>query len=254
MSENFTNIERLVRYLDNEMSEEERNSLESELAENSELQTELNVVRASQKAVRHYGITTNVSKLHKEMMEELKQPSTHKAVKSYVVRMLSSPLKIAAAVVVIIFAAVIFEYVSLSSQSVFSSQYIPFEVPNLRGDTVERTSIDYYRQKKYDLYINEFKKIVNPSADEEFMAGTSYLELGQPQKAIEALQRLQSADQSVFQQQEADYYLALAYLRNNDPSRAYTIFKKIRNDENHSYYNKVSRWLLIKLKMLSFKQ
>ncbi|MFT3703456.1 MAG: hypothetical protein QM802_13860 [Agriterribacter sp.] len=248
-----TDIERLVRYLDNEMSEEERIHLENEMAEDNKLKAELDAVRTSQKAVRHYGITTDVSRLHKEMMKELKEPMADKPAKSRLVNMFSSPLKIAAAIVIVLFAAGLIEYFSLSSQSIFSSQYITYELPNLRGDSVTHTTTSYYQEKKYDLYINAFEKLATPSTEEKFMAGISYIELNQPQKAIDQLGSIQTASVAALQQQELDYYLALAYLRNNEPSQAYSIFEKIYNDTSHAYHDRVSKWLLIKLKMLSFK-
>jgi hypothetical protein len=256
MNENFTITERLVRYFDNEMNEMERKNFESEIAGDTNLQAELDFLRTTQKAVKHQGIATKVSKLHTEMMRELTQPIENKPQATRLVKMFTSPLRIAAAVTVFLFAATLFEYVTISSQNVFSSQYIQYELPNTRGDAAADIRTTYYLEKRYNLYITAFEKLTNPASNDIFMAGISYLELGQSKKAQNQFLSLQTPGNdkiSLLQQEDIDYYLALAYLRNNQPSQAYPLFQKIYENKNHSYHNKVSRWLLIKLKMLSFK-
>ncbi len=53
---------------------------------------------------------------------------------------------------------------------------------------------------------------------------------------------------------DAEYYLALSYLKNNETAEALPLFKKIHNNKAHLYNNKVSSWFLRKLQLLSWKQ
>jgi len=55
-------------------------------------------------------------------------------------------------------------------------------------------------------------------------------------------------------QQETDFYLALAYLQNEQTEQALKLFEKIDASEDHLYRNNISATDLWKIRLLNGKQ
>ena len=66
--------EKLVRYLDGELNEDEKKSMEELLNSDSILQQEYNSLLAAREAIRHYGLQQQVKGVHQQMMGEFQVP------------------------------------------------------------------------------------------------------------------------------------------------------------------------------------
>ncbi|HYC27171.1 MAG TPA: tetratricopeptide repeat protein, partial [Chitinophagaceae bacterium] len=88
-------------------------------------------------------------------------------------------------------------------------------------------------------------------------AGAAYLELNQPAKAAGMFSQLlenNQRTQSNYFQDEAEYYLAVSYIGNNDASKAIPILRKIRADKGHLYHDKAEKVSMLDLQILSWKK
>jgi tetratricopeptide (TPR) repeat protein len=88
------------------------------------------------------------------------------------------------------------------------------------------------------------------------MAGNAYLKLNNAAEAITcflSVQQINSTQQTHLYQDDTEYYLAMSYLKNDEPSKAIPLFEKIHADKNHLYNSKVSWWFLEKLHWLHSK-
>jgi hypothetical protein len=89
-----------------------------------------------------------------------------------------------------------------------------------------------------------------------FLAAMANLELNNMNDAIPDLEEVVNANKTsgtpVFQD-EAEYYLALSYIRNRDYDLALPLLEKIRDDRDHLYHEKVDRKLVRNVKMLKWR-
>lgn len=179
-------------------------------------------------AIRSYGLKQNISRIHTEMMQSMHGHRTTPVRPLYPMLM-----KMAAAVLFLVFATGIFIYTTSTPQSLFESRFHPYE------NTAQRGSNDQpgFIHQKFD-------------------DGQSYLRNGDVQRAIITFagilgENARSANKVL--NDDAEYYLALAYLKDEQPENALPILEKIHNDTNHLYHDEVSSWFLFKAKLAAWK-
>ncbi len=250
MNENSTNTELLIQYLDGELRGTELEAIEKKLAESEALRDELENLALAKQAVMSYGLKEKISFIHSEMMpglkgKSLKEPSIRKMIFQYAIR-------VAAVLFVLIGMSAAYQYLTVTPDKLFTESFHSFELHETRGGTGTNLE-DAYKKDNMDAVIQEFSQIKTPRPEDYFLAGNAYLALHQPSKAIEAFISLQQANQSgnthAFEE-DAEFYLALSYLANEQPDRAYPIFEKIHADAAHPYNKEVSAWFLRKVNRL----
>ena len=246
------NDELLVRYLDNELTEEEKLDMEARLTSEASLRQQLEDLRIAREAVRLYGIRNQVSVIHREMVKKGQAP-VRKITSSR--RVLKYSMSVAAGIVLLIGAFMAYNFFSLSADKVYSSNYRQYELSTVRGNTEESGAVKAYREKKFREVIS-----INEAGDSSitagFLAAMSRLELNNPAEAIPGLEKLVELNSQLSQplfRDEAEYYLALAYIKNRDHDLAIPLLEKIKDDPRHLYHEKVDRKLLRKVKLLKWR-
>jgi tetratricopeptide (TPR) repeat protein len=145
----------------------------------------------------------------------------------------------------------IYIYLRPSPEKLFVQKYRPYEPRILRGGSRESFVKEAYSDGKMDSVIREFLSINSPEPEEYIMAGIAFLEKNQPAKAIETFGLLiqKNADsKSDFFEEDAEYYLAMSYLSNNESEKAMPIFEKIQADPENPYNSNVNEWFLMNVK------
>jgi TolA-binding protein len=178
-------------------------------------------------AIGSYGLKQEIARLHKENMKAVEGAS------SPVIRMMRPMMKIAASLLILIIAGSVYFYFNSTSEQLFNDAFISYSPVTTRGENADR-SID--------------------SRTALFNRAYEYLQKQELDSSIAILQRIRNDAGAGSIAENADYYLALAYLRNHQASKALTIFKKIAGDVDHPYYKEVSSWLLWKVRFLAWKQ
>jgi tetratricopeptide (TPR) repeat protein len=90
---------------------------------------------------------------------------------------------------------------------------------------------------------------------EKFLSGYAYFNLGNFSKASEVFKQImdQNKNTSVpLYKDEAEYYFALCALKEGHYTEAYQQFKNIRNNEMHTYHEKVSGLNLLRIRLKTF--
>ncbi len=246
--------EKLIQYLDGELSGVEKEDLEQELATDKILQVELESLLSTREAVKHYGLRQKVTSIHGQMMDEMQAP----------VRKISPVRKniryafgVAASLLLLIGGYMVYNFLTLSPDKVFASNYRVYEITTMRNGTAGFISIieESYAKKEY-------AKVVSIAFDrpftlkEIFLRAMAFVEVGTNVNAITEFKQVidsKEVAKSNLLKHEAEYYLALTYIRNKDYDFALELLKKIQNDPNHLYNEKVSRKLIRQVKMLSWK-
>jgi tetratricopeptide (TPR) repeat protein len=250
--DNSTNhTEQIIRYLDNEMSTEEKTQFESVLSSHAELQQELNSLHMAKEAIHSFGLHQHVSQLHEQMMHEMKQAPVRSISPGR--KRIRYTLSIAATIIVLVIGYAAYNFFNLSAEKLYAEQYSPFEISSTRGETNQTILEKLYADKNYSGVISEKNNAAELNSEELLIIGVSYLELNQPENAIEnlrvAIGHAKSLGETKFQEQ-GEYYLALAYLKNKNYNEAIGLMQSIHDDPNHLYQSRFSSSYIRKIKML----
>jgi tetratricopeptide (TPR) repeat protein len=246
--------EQLLRYLDGELSPAEWSAMEELIATDERVRSEWESLLQTKAAIRHFGLEQQVGSIHKEMMKELKPPlrsiSTAKRVLRY-------SMAVAASIVLIVSGILIYNFISLSSGKVYASHYKTYELSTTRdGEKQETATEKAYRERNYKEVIRIHDKREDRSIKGEFLCGVAAMEMNDNSKAIKCfnevlhMNRRASSDQLT---DEAEYYLALAYIGNKDYDFALPILRKIKDETSHTYHASVSTRMIRQVKLLKWR-
>jgi hypothetical protein len=254
--DNFTPYqpEKLVQYLDGDLTGSERDAMEQQLAADPSLRQEYESLLATRAAVRYYGLQQQVAAIHAEMMPAFKTPVR---TLSGTRRMIRYSIAVAAGLLLLIGSYLAYQFYTLSSEKVFASNYRSFEAGVLRGDDTDPASglEKLYEEKEYKA-VTALRLDRAFTAKEHFLRGMSFAELNNPAGAIEeykkvlALNKTKGANLYI---EDAEYFLALAYIRNKDYDFALDILHAISGNSAHLYHDRVNRKLIRQVKWLKWR-
>lgn len=259
--DNFTRgmSEKLVLYLDGELSGAEQTELEQQLATDSSLQDEFNRLKSTREAVRLYGMQQKVSGIHRQIMEELQSPvnKINPAKVGSAGRFIRNSMAIAASLLLLIVGYMAYNFFTLSPDKIFNSKYQSYELGTVRSDSATETSVEKtYRAKEYTEVSRIYEAGEDKTQKGKFLAGISFLELNNAPKAIHCFNEMIAANKQAsasVMNDEAEYYLALSYIRNRDYDFALVLLNKIHNDPGHLYHDKITGKLIRQVKMLKWR-
>ena len=246
--------EKLVLYLDGALSDIEKSTLEQRLASDKALKEELESLQSTRDAVKLYGLKQKVAFIHGQMMEKIQAPV--KKISS-VQRAIRYSVAVAASLILIVGGYLVYNFFTLTPDKVFASNYRSYELVTVRDGGVEERSL---LEEPYIL--KEYAKVLSIQLDrpftikELFLRAMAYSELADDTKAIAAFKKVlihtDALTTNIFKQQ-AEYNLALCYIRNGDYDFAISLLNKIQEDSNHLYNQKVSNKLIRQVKMLKWR-
>ena len=247
--------EKLVQYLDGELTRAEKIDLELKLSADKSLQGELDSLKATREAIKLYGLQQKVSGIHLHMMKEMQTPA--KKISS-TRRIIRYSIAVAASVVLIVGGIAGYNFYNLSSDKVFASKYHSYELNTVRDiDSSKISPVEKaYREKDYNKAVQIHSQGGYITVKETFLAGMSYMELGNNTKAIDELKKViaynEAGGNSLFKD-GAEYYLALTYIRNKDYDFALDILRSIKENPGHLYHEKITGKLIRQVKMLKWR-
>ncbi len=255
MNNDYTNTDLLIQYLDGELSTEEKLKVETELKNNSAMQQELENLALSKDAVKTFGLKQKVAAIHKEMMSEMaatEKTSNHGLVRK-IVRI---SMKIAASLLLVMLGLGVYQYATVSPDKLFAENYQPYAASISRGAEETNVMEKAYQQKNYTVVISQFNTLNSADQKENFLAGQAYLASNNYKKAIECFNKillLNAAKKATSFNDDAEYYLALSFLKDKNLKSAYPLFTTIHNNSAHLYNDKVNNSFMRQLKLLEWK-
>ncbi len=225
-------MERIDRFIDGTLTEEEREQFEAMMQTDPELKAEVELHRDIKVGAQAY--------FDQELKDKLaavdEDPSFRSAEGNQVSFRLWRTLGVAASVVLLVGLAYIFLNPSTNPEELYLSYYQPY--PNI-VNPLERSQnnlpddgMSNYEQGNYQKAVEVFDQELsgNPQSDFRlFYQALSFLEIGEAEKAIGNLQQLQGSVSSDLYL-PAQWYLALAHLKNADTQAAKAqLLKLIQN-------------------------
>lgn len=249
MDEALHKDELLIRYLDGELSAEEKAGLEERLRTDRALQEQLEHLQVAVQAVKHLGTAEKVQSVHAEMMKELKGDQKAKVVSFS--KMVRYSMAVAASILVLFVGVRLYLNAQLSPEKLYDQSFVDFNVSAARGSNENLSKIENdYQQKAYDAVIGDVRS-VNMNAKDSLLVGLAYLHQNHTAQAIGIFQRLAGSVNNF--QQDAEFYLSLGYLKNKEYSKALPLMQKIRSNSSHLYHEQLPDDVVEKVEKLSKK-
>lgn len=149
--------------------------------------------------------------------------------------------------IVLISTFSVYYFSEKSSSNIYSEYFQPYPnevAPIVRGQNINTPitdALEAYEKEDYNLSAKLFENISEDYA--LLYGGISNLEIGQSQKAIDQLKSLSLQNSNY--QDAAEWYLALAYLKNKDKQKAIEMLEIIANKGNQ--FSKQAEKILEKL-------
>ena len=247
------NNELLIDYLDKQLSEEENSELEFIIQQDKNTASEFEYLKFAVETIRLNAITGKVSEVRRSMTATQDNQTGQK---HGVIRQLyRTGLRIAAIFVLVISSAVVYKYVSVSSQSVYKNQFVPYDLSITRGGEGRDREAEAYNNKNWTRVVELFNDQKINSNKSYFLAAMAEMQLQQYARAANLFQHILGniSEDSSFQE-EAEYYGALAYLKNHEEAKSIDLINKIKSDPGHRYYPLASKITGIDLKIIDLKK
>jgi tetratricopeptide (TPR) repeat protein len=150
----------------------------------------------------------------------------------------------------------VYQYISITPDKLFSSNYTAYSLGVNRGTVESNMMENSFQEKNYSAVIAQFEILKELGAKENFLAGQAYLETNNYQKAIESFKNVLAkniAENKTTFNDDAQYFLASSYIKNNDIKLATPLFEAIHNNKNHLYNDKMTTSFMRNLKILNWK-
>ena len=149
-----------------------------------------------------------------------------------------------------------YKFYTLSPEKLFAENYTAYELTTTRdgndstGSKIEKA----YKEKNYSEVIN-LNRLSVLSIKDVFLTGMAFLETKDYSRAVRSFQVVisDSKDNKAVLKDEAEYYLALAYLQDRDYDQAIELMNAIHDNSLHAYTKKFSRKYINRVKRLKWR-
>ncbi len=235
----------IIRFLRNEMGSEEKEAFEKALAESTDLQRELAFHRQIMK-----GLDLNLRENTKEYLKSFEQQGESTGYRKIIG--LSKVVKAACLFIVILVSGYLVYtafFQSPGNKALAENHFEPYpnQLTNITRSTEEKSYHNYidramrhYSAGEYGEAIPLFKKAISKDKANglaSFYLGNAYLADGKSKKAVQILKGNQKSLPNEYEVKN-EWYLALAYLANDQEKDALSHLKEICKKGNDFYCQK----------------
>lgn len=248
--------EKIQRYLDGEMSEDELKAFREDLLSDPELKNELDLHKIIDNALQNPKEVQFRKKLDKTYEDYSNKRNNHK--RNF--RKKNRILVIISGTAALLIAALFFilKDQEINEKTLFDEYYSPLEIGfatrSFQNSDVNEylvNGIKYYLEEDYQNSKLNFEKYLSYNSKDSLLAyailGIDHLELGNYEEAENFFYRVSYSSFSYYQE-HCRWYLGLTYLVNKKLKMAETVFSDF--SENNSIYTDRAREILEKLPFL----
>jgi tetratricopeptide (TPR) repeat protein len=249
------NHEILVDYLDGHLSPEVSAEVKNRVKQDKEFAGELEYFRLAVDTVRQDALRQQVSAIRNSFENNLivsQRPSG-----AIIRSMYRTSLRVAAILILVAGISFMYKYLTVSSLSVFEKQFNGYELSTTRGQEKADQVAEAYRNKNWKEVILNYQSETVPSNKSRFLTGMAEMQQDHFPQAITIFENLLLVNHTNGTdsfQDETEYYLSLAYLKNHDVEKAVQLINKIKADPGHRYYPVISNISSIDLKIIELKK
>jgi len=251
----LSRIETLDRYLMGELSEKDRALVEQRIQNDPQFAEELQALKLSQGAVRTQAWRERVAGWHQKYAPPEKSTEQRIAKQNTtVVPIWRYAGRVAAGLLIGVLGYLLIQYTTLTPETVYKDNIVAYQLPVTRSQEVDNSLIDsLYLAGDHSAVVDRFQAMSTPKVQDSFLASMSLLQLEQYDEAAQVLStvlsRNQGKEEKLFQD-EAEFYLALAWLGAENYREAERLFQRIKQDPQHAYHQNIGSSDLRKVRML----
>ncbi len=242
MKTNDHTAELIQRFLDNEMSQEERKLFEDQLKKDTSLQEEVLLYRKVNNALKDSSLEDFKTELNQIHREHFHTPII-KSIRVW---------RYAAAIVLLALIGSVIMFMNSGSDPLkaYDKYYEALDFFNSKraGKLNERSEFDHsmeaYNNKQYQLAYEKLSALLHKEPDNlalKLYLGVSAIEIGQIEKAEELFKNILYTNDP-FYIQEAEWYLSLIYIKQNKIEKARPLLIGI-TERNGNYAEKAQQLL-----------
>ncbi len=240
----------LMRYLDNELSTEERSAVEQRLQSDEAFRNQLLNLQVAIQAIKQWGTTQVVADVHRQMMQELKAEKPAAKVIG-ISKAVKYTMAVAASVLVLFIGVRLFLNTQASPDKLYNQTFVDYDLTPPRGDANQVSTIEkLYQQKNYSAVVSSVHSL-QLSGKDSLLTGLSYLHNNNFSAAVHWFHALASRQNEY--QQDAEFYLSLSYLKNKEYSKALPLMQTIYQNPSHLYHQQLSADVIEEVKKLNEK-
>lgn len=142
-------------------------------------------------------------------------------------------------------------FFTLTPDRIFNATYIEYRVPPLSDSEMQRRNFieEIYRTDNYSLVIRQAKRLKSFSQKELLLVGLAYMKTGDYLSASNWLIQVHSP----YYKPAAQFYLALAYLKNGDFDRSIELMQRIMNSPMHPYNKAFTKKTVRQVQVVKWK-
>ncbi len=227
------------KYLKNQMTADEKQTFDKDLAENTALNEEFAKYKLAVELLKFENLKKEIGVVH----QEFKQPQA-KVIKFPVMR-------IAAAVMFGILGFGGFWMSSNTGNDVLETNTLLYIQPISRGDVeVKKQAELFYVNGELDQLITLFKSSEKPNEKLSFLAAMAFYRQEKFQETLTLIEKIQAEKPTEFNN-ELEYYKGQSLVGLNRIDEALAVFEKM--DKSNPYSESITWTYLLKLKLLSLK-
>lgn len=258
----MNDLERVICYLDNELTDNENKQFENDLTLDTQLRKTLELTKEVDATLADRELLSFYEKLQhaktefksEEMQDASKKQKSMNQVLLKNLRIGWNLRTIAATFIMIVASVTVLKLISKpSADEIFKQYYNKYEANVVtRSESTDNstlvTAIQLYDKGSYTAAIQKFLNIIKTDANNtaaRFFLGVSYLETKNINKAVEHLTFVIAQQDSAFVE-HAEWYLALCYVKNGHKKEAIALLTKISNNQN--FYKLMAYDVLKKLR------
>ncbi len=244
----------LIDYLDKHLSAEEAVKVDSLIRNDKQVATEWAYLGMAVEAVELNAIREQVVNARKKF-GNMTEPVT-KTSGALVRNMYKTALRVAAIVIVVLGGALFYKYITVNNSSLYQHNFTEYTLSTNRGEGNQDVVETAYRDKNWNAVIQNSDQAMIKTSEYYFLSGMAALELKKYPEAVSRFEHVlnvnaKSADK--YFQDEAEYYLALAYLMNNQTEKGVSMLDQIRANKNQVYYPLARQISVTDLKIIKLK-
>jgi tetratricopeptide (TPR) repeat protein len=248
MNENIAQTELIERYLDNELSTDEKVRFESRLRNEAGLAEELHLQRQLREGLRAAGRGRLLDMLAAEdrQMDEYHPPAQ-------VIRFDDATRQrfywAAAAILLLLVPLYLILGPGRRDDKLFAAYFKPYQGVSVQAGAPLAQAMQEYQQRDYAQALPILERLLGEGSAEDttlFFKGNASLALEQTPGAISSFRQIIANPKHPFYR-EAQWYLALAYLQDGSADEAKTQLQSFSSDASHPHHEEATE-LLKKLK------
>lgn len=256
------NTDRMLieKYMDKLLNEEEKQKAEFLLANNEEAREMHKEMQTAVTAVKYAAINQQVSAAAQSFFNSRAQEKTSSSTGAAKVisfrRVATYSLRAAAVVLLVIGSYTAISYQTVNADGLYADGFVPYDIAVTRNSSDAAAVETAYMQQNWQLVINAANQQTT-SPKTNFLAGVAAMQLHQYPDARNFFENLvllnkQSADPVYVD--DAEYYLALTYIKLGELAKAQPMLETIRKNPYQQYYQAVKNISSFKLDLLKYKQ